>query len=179
MARSSGGFPDHLLFITRSFLGGCFATLGICSGLVIALVLAFGVFPTQFLALVRLSPIRVVSRVPTVCPTALAEIQPIELFLTIENQPGAPRVVEAKVPLEQPLFICARGPQGAAIEFSIRIVGPTGTVIPFDGTFITDPSGKPFCLGPLIGLPNTPGVYRIDALVGTTIVGSTVLTLAP
>lgn len=189
MTRPNGGFPSDLLVASKAFLAGCFGCLGVTTATIAILVAALVIFPVPFNALIEAVSVRIVTTVsavqaaggvrvlPTECAVAPAETTAIEVFVTKEGVPGAARIVELKLPIHQPPFICVRSTKAVAVQFCVRVVHQNGQVVPFDGQFVTDPSGKVVCLGPLIGLPNTPGVVRIDVLVGSTVVGSTVLTL--
>ncbi len=177
MARANGGFTGSLLFVAqKAFVAGCFGCLGVGSTAVVVFFLVFGVFQSQFVAIVKTLPIPAVFPVqPTLCPTASA-LTSIEIFVTQENNPAAVRITQVKLPVQQPLFICVQNPKGVTSRFTVRITLPGNQVALFGSEFTADPLGKPFCLAPWTDFPNVPGVFRIDAVVGTTIVGSTVLT---
>jgi len=142
----------------------------------VVFVIVFGVFPAQFVAVVKTLPIPVFPLTSPTSPTPTGTLPAIEVFVTTDNQPSATQVTQVRVPLQQPLFICVRSPKDATVHFSVRITLPNGQTMPFGGDFTTDPTGQPVCLGAWTDFPNTPGVYRIDVLVGSTIVGSTVVT---
>jgi hypothetical protein len=182
MARSGGVFPDDLLVIAkRSFVAGCFGCLGVGTIAVVAFLTAFVVFPTQFVALIRLIPIPVIpQRAPVVTATApVSQLPPIEIWISTDNHCTTPHVTQIKLPIQQSLFICVRNPEGVTVHFTIQITLPNGRVVPLGADLVTNPDGKPFSIGAWSEPPSTPGVYRIDALIGSTIVGSTVLTVLP
>lgn len=183
MARSSGGFSDGLLVAVRAFIAGCSGCLGVGAAMVTVVVLTTVVFQAQFVALVRTITIPFfpnlfpVLPAPTVCVTPVSEVVTIEVFVTQENNPLAAHITQVKIPVQQPLFVCVRPTKPASVRFTVQITLPNGQVIPFGSEFVTDPSGKAICLGMLTDMPTTPGVIRIDALAGATIIGSTMLTV--
>jgi hypothetical protein len=179
MPSANGRFTEHLLFIRKSFLGGCFGCLGVGSAMIVIFVLVFGVFGAQFTAIIHTVTIAVSPILTGIqaTPTAQGELPAIEVWVSKENQSLAPHLTQAKLPIQQPLFLWARAPKGATIHFTVRIVLPNGQSVPFGTDFAPDPTGKPISLGAWLDVPTQPGVYRIDCVIGATIVGSTVLTV--
>ena len=183
MTRPSGGFTGTLLLVAqRAFVSGCSGCLGAGLAALTSLVLVFGVFQPQLVTLLRVislpSPPFVISVQPgpTVVPLPAAEIAEIDIFVTGAKKTAAARITEVKLPVQEPLFICAQGAKPTSARFAVRITMPDGRVIPF-GEFVSDPMGKVVCLGPLVELPATPGVLRIEAVAGTAVVGTTTLTI--
>ncbi len=185
MTRSSGGFTGGFLIeAERAFLAGCFGCLGVGGAALLFLFMTLGVFQAQFLALVRTIAIPplpfVVSVQPAVTPvvSAVSRVTAIEVFITADNQPGSARITQVKLPVTQTLAVCVRGAAGATERFTVRVTMPDGRVVTaFASDLVTDPTGKAVCLGPLVEMPTTPGVMRIDALVGTSVAGSTAVTV--
>ena len=184
MARPGVPLSDNVLFSFRSFLGGCFSCLGVFSAGIVIFVMAF-VFQPQVVAVLRSVTVLISTstaglHVPaTAFPSGAGELTALEIFITQENQPNAPHVTQLRLPLQQPIFVCVRNPVGVVARFSVRVILPNGQTLQFGSDFATDPSGRPFCLGAVHDLPNTPGVFRFDAVIGSTVVGSTVLTVVP
>ncbi len=183
MARSNGDFPGHLLIVAqRAFVVGCSGCIGVASAALVVFVLVFGVFQPQFVALVRaiaITPLPIVINlqpVSTIIPVQTQVVTEVEVFVTAENVPEAPRITVIKVPIRTPLFVCVRVQQ--AIRVSVRITLPSGQVISM-GEVTTDPSGKAVCIGPMPDLSSVQGAVRIEVLTGTTVVGSTVLNIEP
>ncbi len=186
MARLNGGFTESLLAVAqRSFISGCFGCLGAGSITLVAFVLVFVVFPAQFVAIVRTVSIPFVPAlttravVPTVCTAATIQTNVVEVFVTVEEQPAAVRVSQVKLKSPQPLFVCVRSVKAEVVRFAIRITMPDGQAIPFGNELATDAASAAFCLGPLPDLSVLEGPVRIEAVSGTTVVGSTVLTVVP
>jgi len=180
MARGSGLFSEDLLVVVKkSFVAGCFGCLGAGTMAVLIFLTVFVIFPTQFVALVKTLPIPVVPQVaPVVTATPPAtQLPAIEIWVSTDNQCTGPHVTQLKLPVQQALFVCARNPQGVSVHFTVQITLPDGRTVPVGADLVTDPSGRPFSIGAWSQPPITPGVYRIDALIGSTIVGSTVLTV--
>ena len=182
MSRSGGVFSGDLVVIAKkSFVGGCFGCLGAGTLAVVVFLTVFVVFPTQFQALIRTVQLPVVPQVaPLVTATpATRELPPIEVWVSGDNQCTSPHVTQFTLGAQQSLFICAQNPQGVSVQFTIRVTLPSGQVVPLGAELTTNPDGQPFSIGAWSEPPSTAGVYRIDALVGSTIVGSTVLTVIP
>jgi len=135
------------------------------------------VFPTQFVALVRTIPV-VPQLLPLVTATpAVAQLPTIDIWVCAGGDCGSEHVTQVKLPVQQSLFICARNPAGVSIRFTAQITLPDGQVVQANGDVATRSDGEAFSIGAWSEPPSAPGVYRIDALVGTTIVGSTVITV--
>lgn len=180
MARGSGLFSDDLLVVVKkSFVAGCFGCLGAGTMAVLIFLTVSVIFPTQFVALVKTLPIPLFPQVvPVVTPTTpVTQLPAIEIWVSTDNQCTGARVTQLKLPVQQALFVCARNPQGVSVHFMVQITLPDGRTVPIAADLVTNPSGKPFSIGAWSEPPVTPGVYRIDALVGSTIVGSTVVTV--
>ena len=177
MTRPNGGFTENLLTVaSKSFVAGCFGCVGTAVALVVGFVLVFGVFPAQFVAVIRTLPIPIVPLTTPVSPTTVSTLPAIQVFVSTDNPPSGTEVTQIRVPVQQTLFICVRAPKGVDTHFAVRITLPNNQVVPFGGDFTTDSSGQENCLGAWTDFPNTPGIYRIDVVVGATIVGSTVVT---
>ncbi len=185
MTRTSGGFTGgFLLQAERAFLAGCFGCLGVGGAGMMLLILTLGVFQSQFLALVRTVAIPPLPFVINVQPAATpfartaSQVTAIEVFVTGDNLPTSARITQVRLPLTQPLAVCVRGPVGASERFTVRATMPDGRVVTaFGDNLVTDPTGAAFCLGPLLEVPTTPGVLRIDVMVGTSVAGSTAVTV--
>ena len=185
MARPSGDFTGGLLLVAqKAFVAGCSGCIGVAGAALVVFVLAFGVFQPQLAALVRVislpQPPFVISvqSAPTVCPVPTAQLAAIDIFVTSEQQPLASRVTQIKSPVQQPLFVCVRGSKGPSVRFAVRLTMPDGRLVPL-GDFVSDPTGKAVCVVPLGDLSNVQGSVRIEAIVGTAVVGSTVLIILP
>ncbi len=181
MARSGGLFSGDLVVIAKkSFVAGCFGCLGAGTLAVVVFVFVFVVFPSQFQALIKTIPISAFPQVARlVAVTPARQVPPIEIWVSGDNTCTSPHITQLKLPVQQSLFICVRNPEGVTVHFTIQITLPSGRVVPLGADLVTNPDGKPFSIGAWSELPDTAGVYRVDALVGSTIVGSTVLTVLP
>lgn len=187
MARPNGAFTNHLLLVgQKSFVAGCLGCLGVGAATFGVFFLVFVVFQAQFAALVRTVPLPALPFViqiqsapavgqPCVTPASVA----IEVIVSTEDRPDAPSIKQLKLPVQTPLFVCVRVPKGTNVRFTVRVTLPDGQVMPFGSEFTSDPSGKLVCLGSLRQVPNVEGVIRVDILTGTTVVGSSVVTLVP
>ncbi len=177
MARTNGSFTGNLLIVAqKAFVSGCFGCLGAGMAFLVVFVIVFGVFPAQFAAVIKTLPVSPLAFVSPAAPTPTGALPAIEVFVTTDGQPSSTHVTQVRVPVKQSLFICVQNPKGTEAHLAVRITLPTGQVVPFEGDFTTDPDGKPFCIGEWTDFPNIPGVYRIDVVIGPTIVGSTVIT---
>ncbi len=182
MSRAGGVFSDDLIVIAKkSFVGGCFGCLGAGTLAVVVFLAVFVVFPAQFQVLIETIKVPFVPKVvPVVKATEeVRELPPIQVWVSADNQCTSPPVTQLKLPVQQSLFICAQNAQGVSVQFTIQITLPSGRVVPLGAHVATNPDGKPFSIGAWSEPPSTAGVYRIDALIGSTIVGSTVLTVIP
>lgn len=178
MTRSNGSFTGSLVSIAqKSFVAGCFGCLGAGSTGVIVFLLVSVVFQAQFAALLKTISLPTIPSMPTT--VAAGELQAIEIFVAKGNDANAEHVAQVQLPIRESLFLCVRGPKGASVHFTVRITLPNGQTKTFGSGFVSDPSGEIVCLGILSDLLNLPGVFRIDAMVDTTVVGSTVLTVIP
>ncbi|MDI7276079.1 MAG: hypothetical protein QME94_08870, partial [Anaerolineae bacterium] len=124
-------------------------------------------------------PIVISLQSATIAPAPAVTVTPIEVFVTADRQPEAARVTQVKLASRQPLFLCVRSTRGTSTSFSVRVTHPSGEVTSLGDTFVTDPMGKAVCLGQLGDVSEVEGAVRIDAMVGSTVVGSTVLTVVP
>lgn len=182
MARSSGSFVPSLLVASKSFVAGCFGCLGVGAALFISTVLGFGVFGSQVVAVIRTVQVPVLTLVrgldvaPAV-PVVKSEVPVVDIWVSKDSAAATTRVVQVKLPVQEPLFIAARGPKGTSVRFVVQVVHPNGQIVPFGTGFVTDASGQVLVLGAWSDPPTVPGVFRVDALIGTTIVGSTVVTI--
>ncbi len=181
MAHANGDLSKGVFPVAqKAFTGGCFGCLGVASGAFVVFLVAFVLFQSPFVALFKAVSLPIVISIEPGPSLSLPAVQvtAIEVFVTSENRPGGARVTEVKVPVQQPLFVCVRNTPGEKTRFRVRIVLPNGEVVPF-GEFDTDPSGSPVCLGALSQLPNVPGIVRIEAVIGTAVVGSTTIVVVP
>ncbi len=180
MARSSGFFTDDLLVIAKkSFVGGCFGCLGAGTMAIVVFLTIFVIFPTQFVALIKTIQ---VPNLPQLAPAVTAtspasQLVSIEVWISSEANCTSQPITQLKLPIQQPLFICARNQAGASAHFAIQITLPNGRTVPLGADLVASADGKPFSIGTWSEPPSTPGVYRVDALIGSTIVGSAVLTV--
>lgn len=175
MAHADGASTRGVLPVAqRAFTAGCFGCFGVASGAFVVFLAAFVVFQPPFVALFRSVSLPIVISIQPAPNVSVPSGQAtaMDVFVTSENRPGGPRVTEVKVPVQQPLFVCVCSAPGHSVRFRVRIVLPSGDVVPF-GEFDTDPNGNPVCLGALSQLPNVPGVVRIEVVIGTSVVGST------
>jgi hypothetical protein len=181
MARSGGILSDDLLGIAKkSFVGGCFGCLGVGTTALAVFLIVVVVFPAQFAAIVKTIPLPVFPQVgPIVTATApVTHLPSIDIWISADDQCTPSRITQLKLPVQQPLFVCVQNPEGVSVHFTVQITPPSGRVMPLGADLMTNPDGKPFSIGIWSEPPSVPGVYRIDAIVGTTIVGSTVLTVS-
>ncbi len=115
----------------------------------------------------------------TVVPETAVTVTPVEVFVTTEQRPVAVRVTQVRLASRQPLFVFVRSPQGKSTTVTMRVTLPSGEVTALGSTSVTDPSGKAVCIGSLSDIAGVEGTVRIEVLAGTTVVGSTVLTIVP
>jgi len=185
VARSSAGPAVGLLSVAqRAFVSGCFGCLGAGVGAMLAFVTTFVVLRPQAVALIRrvsIPPLPIVINVQgaTLVPETVVTVTPVEVFVTTEQRPEAVRVTQVKLASRQPLFVFVRSPQGKSTTVTVRVTLPSGEVTTLGSTFVTDPTGKAVCIGALSDIAGLEGTVRIEALAGTTVVGSTVLTVVP
>jgi hypothetical protein len=150
----------------------------------LAFVTTFVVLRPQAVALIRrvsIPPLPIVINVQgaTVVPETVVTVTPVEVFVTTEQRPEAVRVTQVKLASRQPLFVFVRSPQGKSTTVMVRVTLPSGEVTTLGSTSVTDPTGKAVCIGALSDIAGVEGTVRIEVLAGTTVVGSTVLTVVP
>ncbi|HOG46373.1 MAG TPA: hypothetical protein PLJ35_06715 [Anaerolineae bacterium] len=180
MGKPSALFTDDLLIIAKkSFVGGCFGCLGAGTMGIVVFFVVFVIFPTQFVALVKTIQLPILPQLaPAVTATpAAAQLPAIEIWISSDGACSSARITQLKLPIQQQLFVCARNPQGVEVRFTVQVTLPSGRVSPVGADLATKASGEAFSIGIWSELPSAPGVYRVDALIGSTIVGSTVLTV--
>jgi hypothetical protein len=75
--------------------------------------------------------------------STIQEIQSMEIFLTIGNNPYSEHITSFSADQYNNLFFWVSSPQGKNINFELLLTGPSGDTNQFGPIFRTDPSGKP------------------------------------
>lgn len=185
-------------FLLKAYFGGCFGCLGVLSAVIILIVVfALTLGPQVLGALqgIQLPAIPLPSGpggppsgppggpgTPlTPAPTPTGTLPPIEVWFTKENRPDAEHITTFKFGGLQDVtaYIWAKGPKGANVAFEMWIVFPDGKRERFgppNQQFRTNPDGNPVGTG-TGGPPPMKGTFKLEAVIGTTTVGSTTITV--
>lgn len=187
-----GPVKATLKYLLKAYFGGCVGCLGalsVVAALVVGLAVVLG---PQLGGVLQLAPATLAPllsgpagaagglpggpgvTMPPPAPTPTGTLPRLEVWLTQENRPDAPAIATFKAGETTRGYIWARGPKGATVSFDLWMTAPNGSRGPFGpaGVFRTDPSGGPVSCGES-GLPPLKGTYTLEAVIGTTSVGST------
>jgi hypothetical protein len=190
-------------FLLKAYFGGCFGCLGVLSA-VIALIVLFGLTlgPQVLSALqgIQLPPLPIPSgpgvppgeppggfpsgppgspgTMTTPAPTPTGPLPQLAIWATTENRVDAPSATTVKIETNR-LYVWVKGPKGASVSFDVWITMPTGKKERFGptGVFVTNSDGSPMSAGSMTDLPPMKGIFKLEAVIGTTVVGSTTITV--
>jgi len=190
-----------LKYLLKAYFGGCVGCLGALST-VAALILGFAVvLGPQLGGALQQAPVMLApllsgpagaaggpptglpggpgATMPTPAPTPTGTLPRLEVWLTKENRPDAPAIAMFRAGETTKGYIWARGPKGTTVSFDLWMAAPNGSKERFGpaGVFRTDPGGGPVSCGEVAGPPPVKGIYTLEAVIGTTSVGSTTFTV--
>jgi hypothetical protein len=188
---------NAIAFTVKSFAAGCFGCLGVGFAVVVLVAvvgLVAGPAIVSFVQGIQLPQLPIgpaglpsgptgaptgPGGIVTPPPTPTGELPKLTVWLTKGDKPDSERVTTMKSGAKDGPHIWAQGPKGVTVSLQLWLTWPDGKREPFGPLFKTDPEGKPVGCGGFAGSPPSAGNFKLEALIGETVVGSTTFTVAP
>lgn len=175
---------EFLKFGLKAYFGGCFGCLGSIS-ILLVLMLAFGlVFGSRFTSLIQSLPALFSQGLPSLggknaFAANPAEIKPMEIFLTLGNNPDAGHLTSFKVSQYKQIYFWVRSAQVDPVNFTLLMTLPDGNQHQFGPDFKTAGANQPTPCGQFGDQAPQIGQYKIEVVpVGSSnSVGSVTFTI--
>ncbi|MEW6586657.1 MAG: hypothetical protein AB1442_13755 [Nitrospirota bacterium] len=101
---------------------------------------------------------------PTVPAEILAGLLPMEIFITLGDNPDAEHVTSIAESQVSQMYLWVRGQGNYQIPFTLILTMPSLDRLQYGPDFQTDPNGQPVRCGNMT-LPLMPGDYRLEVVI--------------
>lgn len=165
---------DFLKYGLKAYFGGCLGCLGVFSMFLVVVVIFSLVFGPQlmggittFLQSIQgavsqgLSPFSGSTPSGSMNP---ARIEPMEVFLTMENNPEATHITSFSVAQSDQVYFWVRTQQDEVVYFNILLTFPDGNQHQFGPTFQTSGVDEPTNCGQFSGQAPQTGQYKLEVM---------------